>query len=79
MDWRSSFEPLARLFLVIALLGLGACGRHAVRASEKEYLADPIMAFDHDGQETAADQHVLDNREGSTGGRGTSGGGCGCN
>jgi hypothetical protein len=67
------------LMIAIALMCLGACGRHAVRASEKEFLANPIMAFDHDGQETAADEHVLGNREGSTGGRGTSGGGCGCN
>jgi len=37
------------------------------------------MQFDQDGQETNADEHVLSNREGSSGGRGTGGGGCGCN
>ena len=35
--------------------------------------------FDPDSQETNADEHVLSNREGSSGGRGTGGGGCGCN
>ena len=55
------------------------CGRYAVRPDEKEYLADRIMQPDHDAQETAADQHVLTNREGSTGGFGAAGGGCGCN
>ena len=61
---------------VIALAG---CGRYAVRADEKEYLADRIMQADYDALETANDQHVLSNREGSQGGFGAAGGGCGCN
>ena len=64
-------------------LGLAAfssgCGKNAVRASEKEFLADQVMIFDADGQEAGADQHILTNREGSAGGSGTAGGGCGCN
>ena len=74
MAWRSS----SSVFLVLALLAAG-CGRNAVRASEKEFLADQVMVFDDDGQEAAADEHVLTNREGSAGGRGSKGGGCGCN
>jgi hypothetical protein len=58
---------------------LGGCGRYAVRADEKEYLADRIMQPDFDAMETANDQHVLSNREGSQGGFGAAGGGCGCN
>lgn len=73
MGWRSSFSLLA-----VALM-LAGCGRNAVRASEKEFLADRVMRFDADGQETAADDHVQQNREGAAGGRGTGGGGCGCN
>jgi hypothetical protein len=64
------------LFLLLLAAG---CGREAVRASEKEFLADRVMIFDEDGQETASDEHVVTNREGSAGGRGTGGGGCGCN
>jgi hypothetical protein len=66
---------------VLVLLGLAAagCGREAVRASEKEFLADQIMVFDEDAHETAADEHINSNREGAAGGRGTGGGGCGCN
>lgn len=76
MDLRS----FSRLAGVLALgLALGGCGRFAVRASEKEHLADRTMRFDADGQEQAADDHVMSNREGSTGGKGTGGGGCGCN
>jgi hypothetical protein len=58
---------------------LAGCGRHAVRPDEKEYLADRIMQPDYDAAETASDQHVLTNREGSQGGFGAAGGGCGCN
>lgn len=61
------------------LVATTSCGKQAVRASEKEFLADRIMQFDKDGQEAAADEHIHSNREGSTGGRGTGGGGCGCN
>jgi hypothetical protein len=75
---RSSSELLAILLVALALLAAG-CGRNAVRASEKEFLADQVMTFDDDGQEAAADDHVLSNREGSAGGRGSKGGGCGCN
>ena len=72
MDWRSSF----RWVLILALAG---CGRFAVRPNEKEHLADRTMKFDGDAQESSSDDHVLSNREGSAGGKGTSGGGCGCN
>ncbi len=65
--------------LVLTLLSLAGCGRYAVRADEKELLADRIMQPDYDGMETASDQHVLGNREGSEGGYGAAGGGCGCN
>ena len=58
---------------------VAGCGRYAVRADEKEYLADRIMQADFDEMETANDQHVLSNREGAQGGYGAAGGGCGCN
>lgn len=76
MGLRSSFRTLG---LAALLVGVGACGRHAVRPNEKEHLADRTMRFDDERQEAAADDHVLSNREGATGGRGTGGGGCGCN
>jgi hypothetical protein len=75
-------RPGSRRALVLAaLIALAAagCGRFAVRASEKEYLADPVMVFDQDPQTSAADDHVLTNREGHAGGNGAGGGGCGCN
>ncbi len=80
MAWQSSFKAIGTLLLTLPLvLALTACGKQAVRASEKEFLADRIMQFDADSQEAAAEEHIHSNREGSAGGRGTGGGGCGCN
>ena len=67
------------LLAFCAIASLTGCGRYAVRPDEKEFLADRIMQPDFDAQETASDQHALSNREGSEGGFGAGGGGCGCN
>jgi hypothetical protein len=70
---------LSSIVVVAVLSCLGGCGRYAVRPDEKEYLADRIMNPERDPNELEHDQHVLTNREGSAGGYGAGGGGCGCN
>jgi len=65
------------LFIIVAA-SIG-CGRTAVRASEKEFLADQVMVFDNDPHEAASDDHIMSEREGAAGGHGAAGGGCGCN
>lgn len=67
------------LFVLVLATAAAACGRHAVRASEKAFLADQVMVFDDDPHETSSDEHIRTNREGAAGGRGAGGGGCGCN
>lgn len=66
------------LALTLALAAAG-CGRNAVRASEKAFLADQVMVFDDDPHESSSNEHVRTNREGAAGGKGAGGGGCGCN
>ena len=68
----------ALLLLASAALAAG-CGREAVRASEKEFLADQVMIFDDDPHHASTNEHVRTNREGAAGGQGAGGGGCGCN
>lgn len=86
---RNSLSPLhgervkvrgLRLMLLLALAG-GGCStaKWTVKPHQRELLADRIMQPDGNAQETAADEHILANREGAIGGSGTSGGGCGCN
>jgi hypothetical protein len=74
---------LGAIVLAAAVVGLAAplagCGRQAVRAAEKEFLADQVMVFDDDHHEASSDDHIRTNREGAAGGHGAGGGGCGCN
>ena len=42
-------------------------------------VADPSMQFDAEGKHEGPLRHAIDNREGSMGGTGVQGGGCGCN
>jgi len=62
-----------------ALLLLASAGCATVRPEQRAILADPTMQFDEKSADRAALEHVLDNREGSTGGGSVRGGGCGCN
>lgn len=68
-----------RTALILCLALAAGCGRTAVRASEKQFLADQVMVFDGDPHEASAEDHLLTNREGAAGGKGAGGGGCGCN
>ena len=49
---RATKLPLAIVAIVVAaaLAGLGGCGRQAVRAAEKEFLADQVMVFDDEDE-----------------------------
>jgi hypothetical protein len=59
------------------LLSLSACS--TVAPQQRAILADPTMQFDSEGKHEGPLRHAIDNREGSMGGSGVSGGGCGCN
>jgi len=59
------------------LLVLGGCV--TVRPEQRAVMADETMQFDSDPGDRAARDHVLENREGSSGGSSVKGGGCGCN
>ena len=65
-----------------ASLQLGYSADVVSGATASVFSVDAVTSatkFDDVRHEAAADDHVLSNREGSAGGRGTSGGGCGCN
>lgn len=65
--------------VVISLSAVLSGGCATVRPEQRSILADPIMQFDSESPEEAQLQHVLENREGSSGGGSVKGGGCGCN
>ena len=66
-----------RILLLLVVLFMASCV--TVRPQQRAVLADPIMRFEGDPQAAAQLRHAIDNREGSYGGGGVSGGGCGCN
>jgi len=73
-----SAVSLGAMLIWLAAFGLlGACA--SVRPQDKEHLAEPAMTWGGEGLAREHEQHVLDNREGSTGGAELRGGGCGCN
>lgn len=65
--------------LLILMAALAAVGCVTVRPEQRAVLADPTMQFDNDPGDVAARERVLENREGSSGGKSVKGGGCGCN
>ncbi len=62
----------------LALLSL-LSGCTTVQPWERANLADPTMQADRDPLHMAMSEHIYFSREGSSGGRGVGGGGCGCN
>jgi len=65
------------LGLLLLIASLGGCTK--VEPWEKENLGKSIMAFDPDPLEAKSKQHIYFSKEGSSGGYGLAGGGCGCN
>ena len=69
------------LKLIFAILVLLSCatGCTKVQPWQKGNLARSHMAFDPNPPQAQFQQHVYQSKEGSSGGYGVGGGGCGCN
>lgn len=67
------------LIVAMCFTGIGACSSTPVAPWEREILAKREMLFDAHPVDAAFDDHVYFSKEGSSGGRGFGGGGCGCN
>ena len=66
------------LLLALACLCTG-CAAMAVKPWDRDLLAEKKMRFSPLPMHDAVDDHVYFSKEGSTGGHGVGGGGCGCN
>ena len=76
------FLTIGRILLPLLVMGgLSGCSNIEpwVKPYERDRLADPIMALDGDPVSSSYLLHVFEAREGSRGGEGAAGGGCGCN
>jgi len=73
-----TIATIARLFMVLLAGAACLCGCATVRSYERGKLGDPIMERqDHFAKQTLAEK-FFSTREGSIGGAGGIGGGCGC-
>ena len=73
-----------RIRLILVALGAAgllvvSSGCTSVQPWERANLADYTMRPDRDPLHAAMSEHIYFSREGSSGGRGVGGGGCGCN
>lgn len=69
-------KPLIGLLFCLLI---SACSNSPVQPWEKGALAHPDMAPDSSPLTSALDDHIYFSKEATSGGRGFSGGGCGCN
>lgn len=68
------------LYVLGCLLLVSGCQNLGVNPWEREVLArEAMIPGVADGLDDAFDDHIYFSREGSSGGRGFGGGGCGCN
>ena len=74
---RSLVATLPDLLIFLFLSLVAGCA--TVAPQQRAILADPTMQFDAEAKHDASLRHAIENREGSMGGTGVSGGGCGCN
>lgn len=68
-----------RKFVLLALCGALLTGCTTLKPWEREVLARDDMQLDVNALDTALDDHIYFSKEGTSGGRGFGGGGCGCN
>ena len=69
---------MKRLIAAALIASIGAAGCASVQPWQRGRLADECMMFDPDTGQTAYAAHWQESREGSAGGSGVQGGGCGC-
>ncbi len=67
------------VLIVAVALALTACSGLGVKPWQRGVLARPDMTLGAEPLDAAFDDHIYFSKEGSSGGRGFAGGGCGCN
>jgi uncharacterized protein DUF4266 len=67
------------IVLATVCIALEGCATPVVQPWEREVLARDDMQLDSNALDVAFDDHIYFSKEGTSGGRGFGGGGCGCN
>jgi hypothetical protein len=67
------------IYLTLLLAFTTGCQSLGVEPWQRDVLSQPAMQFDSRDLDLALKDHFYFSKEGTSGGRGFSGGGCGCN
>ncbi len=67
------------LLISVCLIIVSGCESFGVETWERDVLAQPAMEFRARDLVLTTDDHFYFSKEGTSGGRGFAGGGCGCN
>lgn len=70
---------LRHTVLFIAVCGTSACSSLGVEPWQRGTLAKSEMSLSGESVDMSLDDHIYFSKEGTSGGRGFAGGGCGCN
>ncbi len=72
---------LTKVFTILAAIlpFISGCSSQPVQAWQKQDLSRPEMQFESNTIQSGFEQHFYFSKEGSSGGEGFAGGGCGCN
>ena len=80
MTNKSFINKLLKSIIILLTISIMiSCSSIKVKPWEKGILARQDMTIDSDLQDINIDDHIYFSKEGSSGGRGFAGGGCGCN
>ena len=66
-------------WLLTVVVFIAGCQSYGVKPWERDILSRPSMEFGNGILDLTMDDHFYFSKEGTSGGRGFSGGGCGCN
>ncbi|WP_111977665.1 DUF4266 domain-containing protein [Algibacillus agarilyticus] len=66
-------------FISLSLIYLNGCTMLGVQPWERDLISKESMSLSVDDLDASLDDHIYFSKEGTSGGRGFSAGGCGCN
>jgi len=72
-------KKLCYAFFILHVAALSGCSTLGVQPWERDLLAKDEMSLSAGAIDLALDDHIYFSKEGTSGGRGFAGGGCGCN
>ena len=76
---RNGLRNIGALMFAAMVVSLSGCDAIGPQPWERDLMAQRRMQLNPYPIQTAADDHIYFSKEGSSGGRGFAGGGCGCN